>query len=62
MKLGPFTLASYARCSMWDMDFVTFGFVVSLTRYVDELKNKRTPSNDAAPPWKEIPTDDIFKD
>jgi len=61
MELSPFLLSSYTSGSMWDVDFIIGGLVVSLAGKIYELKNERSSSDDAASSRKEISADDVLE-
>ena len=61
VEFCPFMLSCHTGSRVRDRDFMSFGFVLTLTRNVNELENQRPPCDNAASSWKEVSTDNIFK-
>lgn len=61
VEFCPFMLSCHTGSRVRDMDIMSFGFVLTLTRNVYELENQRSPCDNAASSGKEVSTDDILK-
>lgn len=61
VELGPLILASDTGGSVWDMDLVVVGLIVSAAGHIDELQNQRASRDYAAPSGQEVPSHYVFE-
>lgn len=61
MELCPLALSRNTLVGMQGVICVIFWLLVSLARKIDELEDQRPSSDNAAPSWKEIFSNEILK-